>query len=96
MKSIRRTLSAEGLVARLLSRSKDREAESIVKGSRNDLKNLSDSVIHKRVSFEIVIVQPGISRTRLTPDNIALPLASADLFIRESGAFENLRVWGSK
>jgi superfamily II DNA or RNA helicase len=95
VKSIRWTLSAEGLVARLLSRSKDREAESIVRGSRKDLKNLSDSVIHKRVSFEIVIVQPGISRASLTPDNIALPLASADLFIRESGAFEDLRVWGS-
>lgn len=64
-------------------------------GTRADLRDLQESVTHKRVLFEIVIVQPGISRARLQPDNIALPLASADLFIREGGAFENLRVWGS-
>ena len=78
-----------------MSRSKDRETDWVVTGTRSDLKKLLNSVIHKRVSFEIVIVQPGISRSSLAPDNIALPLASADLFIRESGAFEDLRVWGS-
>lgn len=95
VKSIRWTLSAERLLRRLLDRSKDREAEWLIAGTRADLSDLQESVTHKRVLFEIVIVQPGISRARLQPDNIALPLASADLFIREGGAFENLRVWGS-
>lgn len=95
VKSIHWTLSSEKLVARLLSRSKDREDEWLVVGSREDLKDLLKSIAGKKVSFEIVIVQPGISKGSMKPDNIALPLASADLFIRESGAFENLRVWGS-
>lgn len=96
VKSIHWTLSPEKLVGRLLTRSKDRESEWLVRGSRGDLKDLLKSVTEKKVSFEIVIVQPGISRATMKPDNIALPLASADLFIIVSGAFESLRVWGSK
>lgn len=95
VKCIRWTLSAERLLKRLLERSRDREAEWLIVGSRADLVGLLTSASQKKVSFEIVIVQPGISRARLQPDNIAIPLASADLFIREGGAFENLRVWGS-
>jgi hypothetical protein len=95
VKCIRWTLSAERLLKRLLDRSRGREAEWITVGSRLDLEELMTSVSQKKVSFEIIIVQPGISRASLQPDNIAIPLASADLFIREGGAFENLRVWGS-
>ncbi|HXI23144.1 MAG TPA: hypothetical protein VNG71_04650 [Pyrinomonadaceae bacterium] len=95
VKCIRWTLSAERLIKRLLDRSTGREAEWVIVGTRADLSGLLTSVVQKKVSFEIVIVQPGISRARLQPDNIAIPLASADLFIREGGAFENLRVWGS-
>jgi hypothetical protein len=95
VKCIRWTLSAERLIKRLLNRATGREAEWVIVGNRADLSGLLTSVVQKKVSFEIVIVQPGISRARLQPDNIAIPLASADLFIREGGAFETLRVWGS-
>jgi hypothetical protein len=95
VKSIRWTLSPTVLVERLLARSRGREDDRMVVGVRDGLKIILDSVKHKRVSYEIVIVQPGISRAKMTADNIALPLASADFFITESGNFENLRVIGS-
>jgi hypothetical protein len=96
VKSIRWTLSARTLVQRLLSRSKDRESERMVVGTRNNLKDLLESIARKKIAFEIVIVQPGISKSTMGPDNIALPLASADFFITTSGGFENLRVMGSQ
>jgi hypothetical protein len=67
----------------------------MVVGEREGLKGILEAVQKKKVSYEIVIVQPGISQARMTPDNISLPLASADFFITESGNFENLRVLGS-
>jgi hypothetical protein len=95
VKSIRWTLSPTVLVERLLSRSRGREEERMVVGEREGLKGILEAVQKKKVSYEIVIVQPGISQARMTPDNISLPLASADFFITESGNFENLRVLGS-
>lgn len=95
VKSIRWTLSPTVLVERLLSRSRGREDERMVVGEREGLKVILEAVQKKKVSYEIVIVQPGISQARMTPDNISLPLASADFFITESGNFENLRVLGS-
>ena len=95
VKSIRWTLSRTVLVERLLSRSRGREDERLVVGEREGLKVILEAVQKKKVSYEIVIVQPGISQARMTPDNISLPLASADFFITESGNVENLRVLGS-
>jgi hypothetical protein len=95
VKSLRWTAAPPALVDRLLLRSRDRDAERIVVGSRDALKEVRESVAKKKVSYHIVVVQPGISRAALTSNTSALPLASADFFITQAGNFDDLLVIGS-
>ncbi len=95
VKSLKWTLQAATLVDRLIFRMRDRERERMLVGTKDDLKRIREALTKKKVSYQIVIVQPGISRGALSQDNIALPLASANLFITEAVNFDDLRVLGS-
>lgn len=94
VKCSRWTVPPSKLVDRLLARCLDKD-EKLIAGTREDLKRLRSEVEAKEVRYQVVIVQPGISRAEFGPDTIAMPLAATEDFLRSAGTFEDLIVLGS-
>jgi hypothetical protein len=65
-----------------------------IKGSQAELEKIIEKARRKtQTKFEIVLVQPGISQSKME-GNIAMVLAAADRFIISNNC-EKLKVWGS-
>lgn len=66
-----------------------------LKGNRQELNRIIKEAKNFQSKFEIVLVQPGISQSKLQ-ENVSTVLAAADRFIVESNHYcEKLVVWGS-
>ncbi len=66
--------------------------EKYLKGELDSLETILDS--NKRIEFEIIVVQPGISKSKLTR-KIGEILAASEIYILEGGN-KKFTVWGSK
>ncbi|HEV2149799.1 MAG TPA: DEAD/DEAH box helicase family protein [Longimicrobiaceae bacterium] len=84
--------------ARILSQVNRREREvegsCFLKGDRSLLKEVLNESRNAGLRYEMVLVQPGISRLKMK-DNVATVLAAADRFIINHNC-EGLRIWGSE
>ena len=57
--------SSMNLFKQLLRRSKGKE-NRFIKGSSNDLRTMKRSLIDKSLDLSIILVQPGVSKTRIS------------------------------
>lgn len=75
------------------SRNRSLATSKFLKGDNNTLKVAARKAQRVGIEYEMVLVQPGISRAKMKL-NVANPLASADRFIVNSNC-NQLKVWGS-
>lgn len=57
--------------------------DRFLKGDHKLLNYFRNMSVRKRLQFEVIIIQPGISKNRLTPQALSL-LATTDLFIKKT------------
>lgn len=74
-------------------RDRSRAGSYFIKGDSATLDDLVDESRRVGLRYEMVLVQPGISSSKLK-ENVSTVLASADYFIRSQ--CDKLAVWGSK
>lgn len=95
VKSLRWLANPVRLVQRLLARTAANEADTVVVGARASLKRIGDAAKQKQVRFRMVLVQPGIARTSLSQESIALPLGAAETYIKNANGTDALLILGS-
>lgn len=90
-KSLIWTKNKTALKSKVLKRTRNKD-HKFKRGNIGDFNTLIDQ--QKVMKFNIIIVQPGISKESIE-ENIATVLASSDDFIRRNGNNERLRIMGS-
>jgi superfamily II DNA or RNA helicase len=93
VKSVIWLRGAAKILARVNERERSRKGSQFVKGDRALLKEVLETSRTIGLRYEMVLVQPGISKEGVE-NNIATVLAAADRFIVDHQC-ENLRVWAS-
>jgi superfamily II DNA or RNA helicase/ribosomal protein S18 acetylase RimI-like enzyme len=93
VKSVIWLRGAAKILSRVNRRERDRAGSYFLKGDRTLLKDVLDESRQVGLRYEMILVQPGLSRGKME-NNVATVLASADSFIIDHQC-EPLRIWGS-